>query len=79
MQTLKVDSNVTLQQVFSFSKSSEVPMLLETKEKSAILISPELWRDIEETLYLISQPGMRESLLDGMSAPISDCSLEPGW
>lgn len=30
-------------------------------------------RDIQETLYLLSIPGMKESILAGMNQPIEDC------
>ena len=43
---------------------------------SAVLVSADDWDAIQETLYLLSIPGMRESLLKGMRTPISNCSKE---
>jgi len=37
------------------------------------------WNVIEETLYLGSLPGMRESIQKGMETPLEHCSEEPGW
>jgi hypothetical protein len=42
-------------------------------------VSEDDWRSIQETLYLVSIPGMRESIREGLAAPIDECSQEPGW
>ncbi len=49
------------------------------KRGNAVLLSEDDWRAIQETLHLISIPGMRESILEGMATEISDLSHEPGW
>lgn len=36
------------------------------------------WRAIQETLRLLSIPGMRESIRKDMKTPIEKCSKEPG-
>lgn len=46
---------------------------------NAVLLSENDWRAIQETLHLISIPGMRESILEGMATPSSALSSEPGW
>ncbi len=46
---------------------------------NAVLLSENDWRAIQETLHLISIPGMRESILEGMATPSSALSNEPGW
>jgi len=46
---------------------------------NAVLLSENDWRAIQETLNLISIPGMRESILEGMATPSSALSNEPGW
>lgn len=60
------------------SEGSE-PVQITGKHNNAILISESDWQDIQETLYLLSIKGMRESIVDGMNIPIEDCSEEPGW
>lgn len=47
-----------------------------TKTGNAVLISEEDYRDMMETLYLISIPGMREKLLDGKNTPLSETVSE---
>lgn len=39
----------------------------------------ENWRAIQETLYLTSIPGMRESIQDGLKSPIAECDEELEW
>ena len=52
---------------------------IHSKRGNAVLVSEEDWKAIQETLYLTSIPGMRESILEGMAAPESALSETPGW
>lgn len=58
---------------------SHRPVQIKGRRSSAVLVSSEDWEAIQETLYLLSIPGMRESLLKGMKTPISKCSKRPLW
>ena len=49
------------------------------KRGNAVLLSEGDWRSIQETLHLVSIPGMRESILEGMATDVADLSSEPGW
>lgn len=49
------------------------------KRHSAVLISEEDWRAIQETLYLTSIPGMRESIREGLNTPLDECEEEVEW
>ncbi|MGN0295452.1 MAG: type II toxin-antitoxin system Phd/YefM family antitoxin [Lachnospiraceae bacterium] len=44
-----------------------------SRGKNAVLIGEEDWKAIEETLYLMSVPGMTESIIEGGNADISEC------
>ena len=55
------------------------PIQITGKRGNAVLISESDWRSINETLYLLSIPGMRESIVDGMNTPIEECSEELDW
>ena len=55
------------------------PVLIEGQRHNAILISEEDWNAIQETLYLTSIPGMKESILEGMAEPIEECTTELDW
>ena len=47
------------------------PVLITGKKGNAVLVSEDDWRSIEETMYLLSIPGMRESIQEGMKEPVS--------
>jgi prevent-host-death family protein len=50
------------------------PIQITSKRTNAVLISENDWGAIQETLYLLSIPGMRESIVNGMKTPIEKCS-----
>ena len=60
-------------------KESHNPIQIVGKRNSAVLISEEDWRAIQETLYLASIPGVRESIRKGLDTPVEECHEEPGW
>ena len=55
------------------------PILITGKRANAILISEDDWRAIEETIYLLSIPGMRESIVEGLNTPVDECDDEVEW
>lgn len=55
------------------------PVFITGKNSSAILVGEEDWRSIQETLYLTSIPGMRESIIEGMNTKLEDLSEELDW
>ena len=58
---------------------SHEPVHITGKRASAVLLSEEDWRSVQETLHLLSIPGMRESIRKGLKTPVEKCSKEPGW
>ena len=58
---------------------SHEPIQIAGKRNSAVLIGEDDWRSIQETLYLTSIPGMRESILAGMKTPVEECEEELDW
>ena len=59
--------------------SSHEPVYITGKRKNAVLVSEDDWQSIQETLYLLSIPNMRKSIIEGMKTPLSDCSEDPDW
>ena len=55
------------------------PLIIAGEKHSAVLVSEEVWRSIEETLYLTSIPGMKESIIRGMKEKIEDCATTIEW
>lgn len=54
------------------SKSHE-PLRITGKRNNAVLVSEDDWRSIQETLYLLSIPRMRESIIGGLKTPVEKC------
>ena len=52
---------------------------IQGKRGSAVLISEDDWRSLQETLYLSSLPGMKKSILKGMKEPVLKCSKKLVW
>lgn len=55
------------------------PVQISGPRADAVLVSADAWRAIQETLYLLSVPGMRESIREGMGTPLEECDESPGW
>jgi antitoxin YefM len=58
---------------------SHEPLTITGKDSSAVLIAEEDWRSIQETLYLLSIPGMAESIRKGLKAPVEQCTDRLNW
>lgn len=68
-----------LYQLLDEAADSHEPIKITGKRANGVLISEEDWRSIQETLYLLSIPGMRESIRKGMKEPLKNCSVKAGW
>jgi antitoxin YefM len=58
---------------------SHEPIIIKGKRSNAVLISEDDWRSIQETIYLLNIPGMRESIREGLATPIEECTQELDW
>lgn len=58
---------------------SREPVLIAGKRGGAVLVPEEDWRAIQETLYLLSMPGVRKSIRKGMATPLSQCATQLKW
>lgn len=59
--------------------ASHQPVTITGKRGNAVLISEEDWIAIQETLYLMSVPGMRESIKEGLAVPLRECEEDIEW
>ena len=73
--TAKEKMDVILEEVQNMYE----PLIIAGEKHSAVLISEELWRSIEETLYLSSIPNMKESIIGGMKEKVEDCASTLEW
>ena len=58
---------------------SHEPVQIVGKRSNGVLISEEDWRALQETVYLLSIPGMRKSIREGLRTPVSKCSPKLRW
>jgi antitoxin YefM len=80
MTVLKVsEARANLYQLIDETAQSHQPVLITGKRHSAVLVSEDDWRSVQETLYLVSIPGMRESIIEGLQTPIEECAEELEW
>lgn len=80
MTTIKAtEARAKLFQLLDQAAESHEPIQITGKRGNAVLISEGDWRAIQETLYLLSIPGMRESIRRGLKTSADKCSEKPGW
>ncbi|MGB6976855.1 MAG: type II toxin-antitoxin system Phd/YefM family antitoxin [Gammaproteobacteria bacterium] len=58
---------------------SHKPIHIVGKKTGAVLVSEEDWSAIQETLYLLSIPGMGESIKEGLKIPLKNCTKDIKW
>jgi antitoxin YefM len=58
---------------------SHEPIQINGRHRSAVLVCEEDWRAMRETLYLLSIPGMRESIRNGIKTPLAKTSKTLKW
>ncbi|MEW6529451.1 MAG: type II toxin-antitoxin system Phd/YefM family antitoxin [Thermodesulfobacteriota bacterium] len=73
------EARARLYRLIDEAASSHEPVFITGKRGNAVLVSEEDWRCIQETLYLLSIPGMRESIIDGLKTPVEKCARELDW
>ena len=73
------DARKNLYRLVEYVQESHEPIQITGKRGNAVLVSEADWRAVQETLYLVSIPGMRESILEGMATPVDELEDEPGW
>ena len=80
MTTLTVTAaRAKLYQLIDEAAESHIPIHITGKRANAVLISEEDWSAIQETLYLMSIPGMREAIKKGLSESLDECNEEINW
>jgi antitoxin YefM len=80
MKTIAVTkARTNLYKLIDEASSGMEPIIITGKRSNAVLISEDDWTAIQETLYLLSIPGMRESIRQGLETPLSECSEGIQW
>jgi len=80
MKTINVtNARKELYKLIDQIQDAHEPVYITGKNNSAVLLSVEDWRAIEETMFLTSIPGMRESIIEGMNEDPDECNSELDW
>ncbi|GJI92041.1 type II toxin-antitoxin system Phd/YefM family antitoxin [Duganella hordei] len=73
------DARARLYNLIDETAASHVPITITGKRNNAVLVSAEDWTAIQETLYLLSAPGMRESIMAAREEPLDGSDKELIW
>ncbi len=77
MNTLTAsEARANLYRLIDQAAESHKPITISGKRHSAVLVSADDWSAIQETLYLLAVPGMRESIKAGMAEPLAKSAKE---
>lgn len=80
MTTLNAtEARSKLYKLIDETSTTHQPITITGKRNNAVLISESDWNAINETLYLLSIPGMRESIREGMTEDPAECDGELDW
>ena len=80
MKTIEAtEARARLHGLMNTAAESHEPLLIVGKTARCVLVSEYDWRAIQEALFLLSVPGMRESIREGMEAAVEDCDEVLDW
>ena len=73
------EARASLYRLIDQVAESHKPIVISGKRVNAVLVSEEDWGAIQETLYLLAIPGMRESIKDAMGEPLAKSKMALKW
>ena len=73
------EARANLYRLMDETVSSHKPVLISGKRNNAVLVAADDWRAIQDTLHLLSVPGMRESIKAGMAEPLGKSAKVLKW
>jgi antitoxin YefM len=73
------EARAKLYRLIDEAAATHQPLVISGKRNNAVLVSEEDWEAIQETLFLLSVPGMRESIREGMDTPVDECAEDLDW
>ena len=80
MTTVNVtEARANLYKLIDDASVSHEPVVITGKRGNAVLLAEDDWNAINETLYLLSVPRMRESIIEGMQENFDETSTELEW
>uniref|UniRef100_E6QR99 Putative antitoxin of toxin-antitoxin stability system n=1 Tax=mine drainage metagenome TaxID=410659 RepID=E6QR99_9ZZZZ len=80
MHTLTAsEARSNLYRLIDDATTNHEPIVITGKRHNAVLVSADDWASIQETIYLLSIPNMRESIREGMLNAENECAKELDW
>ena len=73
------EARAKLYSLIDEASETHQPIVIKGKRSNAVLLSEDDWNAINETLYLVSIPGMRESIMEGIATDTAECSGDLDW
>ena len=73
------EARANLYRLIDLAAESHQPIHISGKRQNAVLLAAEDWHAIQETLFLLSVPGLRESIKEGMNEPLDESAKELDW
>lgn len=73
------EARARLYRLIDETAESHEPVCITGKRHNAVLVCEDDWAAIQETLYLLSIPGMRESIKEGLQTPVENCDEALDW
>lgn len=73
------EARANLYKLIDETANTHQPIIIKGKRSNAVLLSEEDWSAINETLFLLAIPGMRESIREGMETDLKDTKKELDW
>jgi antitoxin YefM len=73
------EARANLYRLLDQAAETHKPVRIAGKRNNAVLVAEDDWNAIQETLYLLSIPGMRESIREGMQTPTTKLAKALRW
>lgn len=80
MKTINAsEAREKLYRLLDETAATHEPVFIIGARSNGVLVSEEDWNAIQESLHLLSLPGMRKSIREGLATSVDECEKEPGW
>ena len=73
------EARTKLYSLIDEATTTHKPITITGKRGNAVLLAEDDWNAINETLFLLSIPGMRESIREGMDSKLKDADTKLDW
>ena len=80
MTTLSLEeATPKLAELLHQTSATHEPIMIAGENQLGVLMSEEYWRGMQETIFLMSIPGMTESIKESRAEPLDSCSKTLDW